>query len=93
MKVFVVLATLAVLLSYTAAAPQDYEDEAEMLKLASRKAEIQSALKQALKQSALNDEDEVNLQEILADAEQYPDDTDLEEAQLMKLSSKHAKPR
>ena len=88
MKLFVALASLTILFALTTAAPQDYEDEAEMQKmeeLASKKAEIQSALKQALIQSALEDEDETNLQDILAKAEQEPDDDDLNRAKLLKL--------
>ena len=79
MKIFVALATIAVVFVLAAAAPQN-ENE-----LASEEAEIQSALEQALIQSALEDEDETNLQNILAEAEQDTNDDDLNRAQVMKL--------
>ena len=88
MKIFVALTSFIILVVFAAAVPQDYKDEVEMQKmgeLASRKAAIQSALKQALIQSALEDEDDTSLQNILAKAEQEPDDDDLNRAQLLKL--------
>ena len=64
-----------------------------IVELASRKAKIQSALKQALIQSALEDKDEANLQSILAEAEQDPDDDELNKARLMKLIAHVQSPR
>ena len=89
-KIFL-LSTLAIFFIFAAAAPQDHDDEADMQKmmgLASMKADIQSALKEALIQSALEDENEANLQNILAEAEQDPDGDELNNAQLMKFISK-----
>ena len=86
MRSIVILSTLAVLFFFAAAAPQDYEDEADVQKKVGLAQMIESALKQALVQSALEDEDEANLQNILAEAEQVPDDDDeLNKAQLMKF--------
>ena len=85
MKSLLALASLTIIFIFAAAASQDYEDEAEMQKmeeLASKKAEI---LKQALIQSALENKDEANLQNILAEVEQNPDDDDGDEAQLMEF--------
>ena len=87
MKIFVALATIPFVFILVAAAPRD-ENE-----LASRKAEIQSALEQALIQSALEDEDEAELQEIFAQAAKDFDDNDLNKAQLMKFVAHMQSPK
>ena len=87
MKIFVALVSIAVIFIVAATATQN-ENEAEMQKLeelASEEAEVQSALEQALIQSALEDGDEADLQNILAETEQDTDDDDLNRAQLLKL--------
>ena len=86
MKIFVALATIAVIFVLTAAAPR-YEN-----KLASRKAEIRSALEEALIQSDL-EEDVASLQSISAEVEQDSDNDELNKAHLMKFIAQMQSPK